>query len=266
MIFLILNNVFSTRFSRFTTPDPAADRYPSVSPYAYCAANPLRYEDPTGMFITANDEDDREYVFDPEEGIFTDFLGNTSDNFFIEELTTAISEISSTNTGKELVNYLATSEKEVKVTYTPALDNDMDVGSIYNKIFWNPYSYNGGPSQFADNPLERPPFIGLAHEMAHAERDAKGLGTGNYGFIYGDSKLPYDEIYATHIENKIRAQSGVPLRTHYTYSTSGGAIFDFPEWSRLLNWNGRSLYYGGYNYQQQKNFEWLSMPLIEFWY
>ena len=59
MIFLILNNVFSTRFSRFTTPDPA-DRYPSISPYAYCAANPLRYEDPTGMFITANDEDDRQ--------------------------------------------------------------------------------------------------------------------------------------------------------------------------------------------------------------
>ena len=97
MIFLILNNVFSTRFSRFTTPDPTANQYPSISPYAYCAANLLRYSDPTGMFITANDEDDREYVFDPEEGIFTDFLGNTSDNFFIEELTTALSEICSTN-------------------------------------------------------------------------------------------------------------------------------------------------------------------------
>ena len=97
MIFLILNNVFSTRFSRFTTPDPAANQYPSISPYAYCAANLLRYSDPTGMFITANDEDDRKYVFDPEEGIFTDFLGNTSDNFFIEELTTALSEICSTN-------------------------------------------------------------------------------------------------------------------------------------------------------------------------
>ena len=27
---------------RFTTPDPAANQYPSISPYAYCAANPLR--------------------------------------------------------------------------------------------------------------------------------------------------------------------------------------------------------------------------------
>ena len=252
---------------RFTTPDPAAAKYPSISPYAYCAANPLRYEDPTGMFITANDEDDREYFFDPEEGIFTDYLGNTSDNFFIEELTTALSEISSTNTGKELVNYLATSEKEVKVTYTPILENKIELGSMYNEIFWNPYLYNGGPSLFADNPLERPPFIGLAHEMVHAERDAKGLGFGNMDFTYGKNKLPFDEIYTTHIENKIRAQSGVPLRTHYIYSVDEGGTIKFPEWSRLLDWSGQSLYYGGYDYMQQNDgFEWLPMPLFKPWY
>ena len=237
---------------RFTTPDPAANQYPSISPYAYCAANPLRYEDPTGMFITANDEDDREYVFDPEEGIFTDFLGNTSDNIFIEELTNALSEISSTATGNELVNYLATSDKEVKVTYTPILENEIELGSMYNRILWNPYLYNGGPSQFADNPLERPPFIGLAHEMAHAERDAKGLGTGSLGYIY-EQNFQFDEIYATHIENKIRAQSGVPLRTHYIYNVDESGTLGFPEWSRLLDWNGRSLYYGGYDYMRQRD-------------
>lgn len=236
---------------RFTTPDPAADQYPSISPYAYCAANPLRYEDPTGMFITANGDDEKEYIFDPEEGIFTDFLGNTSDNFFIEELTTALSEISSTNTGKELVNYLATSENEVKVTYMPGLRNYMEIGSIYNEIFWNPYLYTGGPSQFSDSPLERPPFIGLAHEMAHAERDAKGMGTGGLGFMY-EQNLPFDEIYATHIENKIRAQSGVPLRTHYIYETDEDGTLIFPKWSQLLDWDRRSLYYGGYDYMQQR--------------
>ena len=33
---------------RFTTPDPKAADYPSFSPYAHCAANPLRFTDPTG--------------------------------------------------------------------------------------------------------------------------------------------------------------------------------------------------------------------------
>ena len=36
---------------RFTTPDPKAADYPSLSPYTHCAANPLRFTDPTGMHI-----------------------------------------------------------------------------------------------------------------------------------------------------------------------------------------------------------------------
>jgi RHS repeat-associated protein len=34
---------------RFTTLDPMAEKYYSISPYAYCAGNPLKYTDPTGM-------------------------------------------------------------------------------------------------------------------------------------------------------------------------------------------------------------------------
>ncbi|NLJ40797.1 MAG: RHS repeat-associated core domain-containing protein, partial [Clostridiales bacterium] len=34
---------------RFTTVDPLAEMYPSISPYAYCNNNPLRFIDPTGM-------------------------------------------------------------------------------------------------------------------------------------------------------------------------------------------------------------------------
>ena len=87
--------------------------------------------------------------------------------------------------------------------------------------------------------------------MAHAERDAKGMGTGGLGFMY-EQNLPFDEIYATHIENKIRAQSGVPLRTHYIYETDEDGTLIFPKWSQLLDWDRRSLYYGGYDYMQQR--------------
>ncbi len=36
---------------RFTSPDPMAEKYPALSPFAYCANNPLLFIDPSGMVI-----------------------------------------------------------------------------------------------------------------------------------------------------------------------------------------------------------------------
>ena len=36
---------------RFLSLDPLCEKYPSISPYAYCAGNPVRYIDPTGMVV-----------------------------------------------------------------------------------------------------------------------------------------------------------------------------------------------------------------------
>jgi RHS repeat-associated protein len=37
------------KYDRFSTPDPLAEKYPWLSPYNYCAGNPVRNVDPTGM-------------------------------------------------------------------------------------------------------------------------------------------------------------------------------------------------------------------------
>jgi RHS repeat-associated protein len=41
---------YESAIGRFTTVDPLAEKYYSISPYVYCANNPMRYIDPTGMF------------------------------------------------------------------------------------------------------------------------------------------------------------------------------------------------------------------------
>ena len=33
------------------SPDPLLDKYPYISPYAYCAWNPVKYIDPDGMYF-----------------------------------------------------------------------------------------------------------------------------------------------------------------------------------------------------------------------
>ena len=40
---------------RFTSPDPLCEQTPEVSPYAYCAADPVNFIDPTGMTIEYGD-------------------------------------------------------------------------------------------------------------------------------------------------------------------------------------------------------------------
>ncbi len=40
---------YEPALGRFTTMDPLAEKYYSISPYAYCFNNPVRYIDPTGM-------------------------------------------------------------------------------------------------------------------------------------------------------------------------------------------------------------------------
>ena len=50
-----------TRFGRFTTIDPLAEKYPGISPYAYCNGNPVNFVDPDGMDI---------YRYDDKSGTF----------------------------------------------------------------------------------------------------------------------------------------------------------------------------------------------------
>lgn len=38
--------------TRFLSPDPMRSKYPHISPYAYCAGNPIMFIDPTGMAFT----------------------------------------------------------------------------------------------------------------------------------------------------------------------------------------------------------------------
>lgn len=48
--------MYDTRLGRWLTQDPLAEKYYSMSPYNYCANNPIKYIDPTGMDIYHYDE------------------------------------------------------------------------------------------------------------------------------------------------------------------------------------------------------------------
>ena len=43
--------MYDPDLARWTTPDPLADQYPGISPYAYCAGDPVNFVDPEGEAI-----------------------------------------------------------------------------------------------------------------------------------------------------------------------------------------------------------------------
>ncbi|MDR1114762.1 MAG: hypothetical protein LBL33_01150 [Tannerella sp.] len=51
-------SMFIADIGRFTTPDPLAEKYYHISPYAYCANNPIKYIDPDGMDIVLGFQND----------------------------------------------------------------------------------------------------------------------------------------------------------------------------------------------------------------
>lgn len=64
---------FSSSFSHWLTVDPLSDKYPNISPYAYCAWNPVKYVDPNRReksIFTSNNESNPARNFKDDDGIY----------------------------------------------------------------------------------------------------------------------------------------------------------------------------------------------------
>lgn len=218
----------------FISVDRYASKYPSISPYAYCAWNPIRLTDPTGDTICINgqhytpgmssdglDEFSKKAVdalntmYRTDEGrSLIDNLGSSDNIFTIEEAAT--SEFKPIDRRRASLAQLKTDlygQKE----YQGLLDIGFDFnGGSGGTILWNsagsilPTEEGGKVCATTD----------LAHEMFHA-LDA------NLGLLdHRDEKgIPRKEWQAVYRENILRGQMGLPLRTHYRKQMTSNGEF-----------------------------------------
>ncbi len=104
---------------RFMTVDPMAEKYPGLSPYIYCAGNPIAYIDPDGMQIFVNIDDMIYYYREIEKGRygFVDEDGNEyeGDDDFIKSLGNALSKLQSKSVGKWLVDSLISDDRALQL-------------------------------------------------------------------------------------------------------------------------------------------------------
>ena len=141
--------------------DPMADKYPSISPYAYCSWNPLKLVDPDGEEIVIKDGNKKYYyvnghVYANHKGrglIFDSKLGKDA-----RRIKENLDRMRENKAGGKVVGCL-TSSKE---TYTIAADAETGDGN---------YSASANKVSLFKNQND---LKALSHELFHAYQDDNG--------------------------------------------------------------------------------------------
>lgn len=233
---------YDPAIGRFFNLDRLSEKYEAISPYTYVANNPTKFIDVNGEYIYIYDSDNTQYRYDngqltkwdtdKREHVNVDVSKTGKE---VQSLVTALGELQkSGDTGKGLMDFFG--GKENSVLFNPGsegingvLDERTLSGAVrigYSSIYRGISTENGLGNE------NSPYFVVIGHEMGHAKSSL--TGTNNKDIWQGSATV--DEIWASHIENQIRSESGLPLRTHYG---TGGKE------TELLNRNPTTMMFDG---------------------
>ena len=195
---------YDPRVSLWIGVDPLAGKYPSMSPYNYCATNPLLYIDPNGKDIVIHylDENGKKSTYNYAPG-----SGYIGDNSFVEKKVDYLNKIYATDKGKRKIAKLSGNQFHLDIKETTNVKNNNYVGSwdtgIKNQGLITAASEGGTLTEgfsYTDA------FEAFAHEIQHAFDDSRGLK-------YNKSDL---EMNAVHFQNYITSVYGTgSMRTGY---------------------------------------------------
>lgn len=157
-----------------------------------------------------------------------------------------------TEAGKEILDYFNSAKRNCYVVDdngrtsangTENVRGEVKGWSIY--INRNNDDYRRIPTIWGSDPSNSPLWVVVGHEMAHA-KDYLDRGVAkcknNWAGFFDTEK------YATHMENRMRAEAGLPLRTHYDKNVPESAILQkfngiFLPKSSYKNDSGNYYYY-----------------------
>ena len=202
--------------------DPLAEKYYNVTPYSYCAGDPVNNIDINGDSIT--------YVYNGENYVYQKINGQYGfynsngyllDNRLSNALTSALNLIGEGRCGKRMLDYLIACSSNVRVNVNSG-ENEAIRGKNGIVVNWNPDCYEGGVDEYGKD-IETLPFINLAHELYHAEDFIKNGTINNSIWYFSPNGITRkSELEACLFENKIRAEHGLPFRMYYAnYDKTG---------------------------------------------
>ncbi|WBV53489.1 RHS repeat-associated core domain-containing protein [Chryseobacterium gambrini] len=237
---------------RWGVIDNYSENYFPISPYTYVANNPTKFIDINGEWIYINDQNGTQYRYHNGstqhqiDGKWTNVDANTKLSNFVVDIVAGLSHLDkNTSIGNEMIEYFDQAQgKDGKVrdlyfNYTSGgsqikygISNIIELNTSSTKGVW---TTSGNASAYS------PLYTTIAHEMGHIyENYALGV-TSQIDTRFGPNSTTA-EIYGTHVENIVRAESGLPLRTNYGSVCLGSTCIPNKD-GRLIDNAGNSIYY-----------------------
>ncbi|MET3020874.1 DUF6443 domain-containing protein [Flavobacterium hydatis] len=230
---------YDPALGRFMNIDRMAEKFESLTPYQYAGNTPTLFIDVNGEYIYINDPNSSEkYRYQNGQtqhqidGKWQTIDANTVLPDFVLNAVAGLNSLeNSGKTGKGLIDEFSGEKKDVFLKYSKG-KNIADG----NTIFIDPKSNEKTWTQsgFQESPF----FVTLGHELGHVNDPTKINDSW-----YKDD-VSRSEIRATHIENKIRSEAGLPLRTHYSslFNKQTNTYSPNPL-STIIDGQGNSVYY-----------------------
>ena len=189
---------------KFTTMDPLCEQFTQYSPYIYCAGNPIKYIDPSGMnWISAIYENHTFYFYDERvksaEDVKKYYSEDATGISYIGELALVVSPgltIELLSDGSYMVNaeFQNTEYDNDEIIIGSTLYTDINT---INNNFYGSYMGNSNPKcidggySYASPPINKTDYATFLHDREYDKHGAVGASDAllNYKTIVADLKL-----------------------------------------------------------------------------
>ena len=213
-----------------------SDKYPSLSPYVYCADNPIKLVDPNGEDVWIVGEDGQRYQY-KNDGLLYCSNGDVyqGSDAFARSAQSSLKELQSQSpTAKKILGgfventsnniEIKPKPKEGVVGYEPGGSITIKYGNGETRtttsgtIYWNPQ----GESIPTVDGMQQNGTIDLIHEFVHASDKVKNSKLNSKSH----RGIEYKEWTATYYENVVRGEMNMPLRDHYYKKEVAPGIYE----------------------------------------